>query len=262
MGLSLNLGLTRQTVAEYATERPIRPLLAVGSQYLTRSATEIGDRYVQAGVTDVELRVSPLDGSDVGPQAIRRVLVSLQRLRSAGLNATLGMSGTIGYATTAIGLTTGYSSGVGYRERYDHRAAMAAQRRPDDDDDGPRGALAGVYLAAADLLVPRRIARELYSNQAIRSDLGCRIGACATTLDGPLRDPRGHYLHARASQIATTMERPAAWRAVGVRDQLFAASHFRRRLATHFSADFAPKGWTLTRLVAEIDRWIGHTRSA
>jgi hypothetical protein len=259
--LDLNVALTRSTIALYGEDHAVHPILAVASTYLRRHADDIARRYADAGLTAIQLRVSPLGGEDVGPQAIRRLFTALTALQRAGLIASLGLSGTIGHVTTALGLTNGFSTGIGYRERYDHRAAMASQRRP-TDDEARFGALARVYLPQADLLVPRAAARELYADHAIRAELGCRLGDCVNVLDGPLRDPRGHYLHARTHGVQTTMRRPDAWRPMGVREQLVAARAMRDRLRPHLPSGFTPAGRTISSLIAEIDRWTERARSA
>jgi hypothetical protein len=260
--LALNIALTRHAVAVYGADRTVQPILAVASQYLRRHAGDIAARYAAAGIAMMQVRISPLGGENVGPQAIQRAWTALAAVDGAGIGVTLGMSGIIGHVTAALGLADGFSTGIGHRERYDHRSAMAAQRRPRDDDDRRFAPAAKVYVAGADMLVPRDVARQLYADPAVRAELGCRLGDCALTLGGPLRDPRGHYLHARAHAVHATLQRPNAWRLVGVREELVAARALRGRLRSHFPAGFAPSGRTINSLIAEIDRWTQRARSA
>lgn len=261
--LNLNVGLVRQAAAVVDTEHTIRPILAVSGHYLRRAAIDIATRYIDAGVAKLELRVSPLGGEDQGPLTIQRTVHSLSTLRSAGLRPMLGLSGTIGHATTALGLTDGYSTGVGLGERYNYKDQIANQRRLHQDDGATFGQSARVYIVAANLSLPPRVAAELYQNPAIRAELGCRIGRCAHSLDGPLRDPRGHYLHARAAAVVQLLGLPVAWRTTSARDELVRARDFRQRLLTHLPADAnRPKGRTLDSLISEVDRWLARSLSA
>jgi hypothetical protein len=243
----------------------VRPILAVGSRFVHRHAARIAQGYRAAGVGRLELRVSPLGGENVGPTSLRRVFQALEVFREHHVAVVLGASGTIGFTAVALGLADAFTTGVGYRERYDHKAAMAIQRRlaDDDDDQQPFGPSARVYLAAADALIPRQTAASLYANTSIRSRVGCRHGRCSAALDGPLHDPRGHYLHARTAHVVELLDRPSAWRPMGTRDQLVNARDFRRQLWQYLPAGAdIPKGRTLDSLIGELDHWLTHRRSA
>lgn len=165
--------------------------------------------------------------------------------------------------TTALGLTDGYSTGVGLGERYSYKEQIANQRRLHQDDGDTFGPSARIYFADANLSLPRKVAAVLYQNTAIRSELGCRIGRCAHSLDGPLRGPRGHYLHARAATVEQLLALPAAWRTTSVRDELVRARDFRERLLPHIPADAVqPKGRTIDSLIGELDRSLARPLTA
>jgi hypothetical protein len=272
--LDLNLLLVRQMAA--LDDRPLRPVIAISSKVFTPSAAaSLAQAYAGAGVTTVELRVSPLGGQDEGSRKIRKVLAAIAQFHRHGISVSLAMSGIIGHTALALGLVDAFSVGVGYREQYNHKDAINRQIALDADDDGgeedeeddakkgPRGAIAGIYLPALDLTVPRKTARQLYEETTIRRHLGCRIGPCANSLNGPLLDPRGHYLHALAHAVSQTLERPAPWRPTLLRDRLVRAQEVRTQVYAVMPEDIArPKARTVAALIDEIDRSTGHAKSA
>jgi hypothetical protein len=262
--LDLNISLVRQTIAVFGADHAVRPVLSVASTYLREHSAAIARRYADAGVTQLDVRVSPFGGDNVGPIAIRRVYGALADFRAAGLQVTLGMAGTAGLGALALGLVDAISTGVGYREQYNHRGAMSSQRAHDDRDaDASGGNPARVVLPIADALLPRDVARHLYSVPTIRSQLICRIGHCGNTLDGPSADLRGHYLHMRAQQVTDLLRQPAAWRPLGLRAHLIRARELRERLVPHLPAGATlPSTRTLDTLIAELERRSQQRRSA
>jgi hypothetical protein len=221
----------------------------------------VAAQYLDAGVTDLEVRISPLGGEDQGPLTIRRTMQVLGEMREAGLQTTLGLSGVIGHVTTALGLTDGFSTGVGLGERYDYKDQIVNQRRR--FQQATFGQSARVFVADASLSLPPKIASAPYGDPRIRAELGCRIGRCSHSLDGPLRDPRGHYLHARAAAVQHVVSLPPAWRSTSTRDELVRAREFRQRLFRHLPRDVdQPKGRTLDSLIGEIDRMLERVQTA
>lgn len=260
--LGLNVALTRQAIALLENELPVRPIVAVSSTFLRQHAPEIARRYADAGVHGLELRISPFGGDDLGPIAVRRVLDALGSFRRTDLQITLGMAGTVGMAALALGLVDAISTGVGYREQFDHRSAMSSQRNASQREGGG-GNPARVLLPGADVLVDRDVARHLYANTQIRTNLVCRIGHCANSLDGPVADLRSHYLHARAGQVADLVRQPATWRATGFRSQLTRAHELRAQIAQHLPAgSHAPRNRTIETLLGELDPRSAQRRSA
>ena len=81
------------------------------------------------------------------------------------------------------------------------------------------GAQAGVYLPDRAVLVDRRHAHALLANREIRRRISCRLGS-GDDIAGPAADPREHYLHSRAEQVAQLLGRPSAWRLTMELDRL------------------------------------------
>lgn len=259
--VGLNLAMIHQTRALVPDEE-LRPILAVDSRYLAKKgvATTIARAYRDAGVNRLELRISPIGGHDMGPIKVRNTLAALGAFKAAGIDVLLAESGLMGHAATALDLASSFSVGVGYWEKFDHKTTVSRQVKnaePNDEEEasGPRGAQANVYLPGAEIAVPRKMAKFLYANTAVRSKLGCQIGKCSTAIDGPLADVRGHYLHSQASTVEAMLDQPAAWRPTLLRDRLDAAVRRRDELWKALPADVvAPKSKTLTSLVDEVDR--------
>lgn len=260
--VGLNLAMIHQTRALIPGEE-LRPILAIDSRYLAKKdvAATIARTYRDAGVNRLELRISPLGGHDMGPIKVRNTLATLAAFKTAGIDVLLAESGLIGHAATALDLANSFSVGVGYWEKYDHKTTVNRQVKnaePSEDEEeagGPRGAQANVYLPGAEIAVPRKMAKLLYANTAVRSKLGCQTGKCSTAIDGPLADVRGHYLHSQALAVEAMLDQPAAWRPTLLRDRLAAAARRRDELWKALPADVvAPKSKTINSLIDEVDR--------
>lgn len=272
--LALNVALLRQAVAAIGADRDVRPILAISSAYFQRPgvAMAIAEHYQAAGVRMLELRISPIGGQDEGPLKIRRTFAALRQLSASGLDVLLGCSGIVGHAAVALGMASSFSVGVGYREKYDHKSAIASQLAISEADDGeyeedapsgPRGALAGVFIEAAQITVPRALARDFYANPVVRPQLRCTHPACAKSIDGPAVDPRAHYLHAQTAALASTLDRPSAWRPTLLKDRFVRAQEVRAQIWAQLPDDAVPpKARTLTSLIDEIDRGTRNALSA
>ena len=232
--LDLHLALVRCTARRFAA--PLRPILAVQRVFLDQPgrAELVARRLLHEGVRAVDLRISPLGGDNEGPIKIRSVLQILHAFHRSGVAVIMGSQGTIGETALAMGLAQGFSVGIGYRERYDHKAAISRQRKPTSSSGaGPRGPVAGVYLRGADITVSTGVGKEVFSDREVRIRVSCRLGACGQHIDGPTRDPRGHYLHARAADAAEILRRPEPWRPMQQRDRLVRAIDLRDLIDRH-----------------------------
>lgn len=175
---------------------------------------------------------TPLGGDDESVAKIRSVFAIADAFTQAGIDVVLGQSGNIGHTAVALGHVAHYSVGVGLRERVDHAAAISRQKAPDklidSEEQGNRcGAVAGIYLPGPAATLGRRAGARLLGNTDIRTRIGCRIGKCGQSVNGPAADPREHYLPARAAEMATMLDKPAPWRATGEIDRLRHAAELR-----------------------------------
>ncbi len=263
--LGLNIALVRQAVATYGADFAIRPILAVQRNFLAEfnRASEVAAQYTQTGVASIDLRFSPLGGEEEGSRKVRSAFAITRTFRDAGLAVIMGSQGNIGHAGLALGLAEGFSVGIGYRESYNYRQAINRQGKAPAKGDGRRGPTSGVYLPEAALTIPRQVAETLYQDRHIRTRLACMKGACAQAIDGPTRDPRGHYLHARTSEVAATLARPIRWRPMLERDRLIRAIEIRGILEGHLPSDtpsFSSR--TLRTLVGELEAMMDQAESA
>lgn len=196
--------------------------------------------YAAAGITDIEIRLSPLGGDDESLRKIRDAYTTIRLFKEAGLHVTLGHSGNIGQIAVAMGHADAYSVGVGMLERVNHRSLINRQKQPPKprtDDNPGGGPTAGIYLPGIAATVTRRAGKKLLENTDIRTSLGCRIGSCSSSVRGPADDPRGHYLHARAREMSKMLERPEAWRPTLEIERLRQANQLRRRINKYYLGD-------------------------
>ena len=119
-------------------------------------------------------------------------------------------------------------------EKVNHSQVVARHRREPNPDKGQGGATAGIYLPRLAATVPIAAARDLLHNTDIRTRIGCRIGNCRDSVTGPVDDRRGHYLHARAAEVAALIARPDRWRGAMEVDRLTEAIQLRDRVNLHY----------------------------
>jgi hypothetical protein len=255
-GVDLNIALIRATTRfASGTSVPVRPILAVQRSFIARPgiADLIARRYAHEGVSSIDLRLSPVGGDDDGAQKIRSALDIAAAFSGRSIQVLLGRQGALGASALALGLADRFSVGIGMFERFDHKSTITRQSRP--GTGGPlRGPQAGVYVGEAAVTLPRRTAQDLFDDPRLRSRIACRVGHCATDVAGPVLDPRGHYLHARANDVVVMRAQPAPWRANMQRESLMKALEVRRLINRHLPAGAHPiKNRTLTALVGEIE---------
>jgi len=212
----LNIRLARMAV-ELADGMPVRPVLLVSRQFAVANLDRFAANYRGLDeVTEVELRVTPFGGDDESAGKIRSVFGIADAFREGDLDVVLGYSGNIGQTALALNHVTGFSLGIGMREHVNHASTINRQVRAldeTDDDNNHFGAHAGVYLPGPAATVNRTTGAAMLADTTIRTRIGCRIGKCANGINGPAADPRDHYLHAKAYEVAELIGTPAPWRA-------------------------------------------------
>ncbi len=212
----LNIRLARIAV-ELADGMPVRPVLVVNRKFALGELDAFVANYRELeDVTEVELRVTPFGGDDESASKISSVFRIADAFREADLGVVLGYSGNIGQTALALDHVTGFSVGIGMREHVNHASTINRQTRPlddTDDDDKHFGAHAGIYLRGPAVTVNRTTGAAMLADTDIRTRIGCRIGKCANDINGPAADPRDHYLHAKADEVAQLAGTPAPWRA-------------------------------------------------
>jgi hypothetical protein len=243
---SADLNLSLVSDVRTMTELLVRPIVTVSASYAFRHAVQLADEYSKLGVSQVELRLSPLGGENVGLRKFRHVMSVLDAFRAAGIITTLGWSGNVGQVAVAMGHADSYSVGVTDHEKVDWSATVSRQRRDHQDridgveKQGHPGR-ARVYLPGIAMTVAHTTAERLLGHTDIRLRLGCRRGECAETINGPLQDARRHYLHARAGEMADLLAQPAvSWRTHAVRQRLQQALALRRRINNSYNTGEAP----------------------
>ncbi|MFJ6003953.1 hypothetical protein [Arthrobacter sp. NPDC092385] len=258
----LNLGLAELTRSE--TDLPTRPIMTFGPRCSTGLVRDVAEEYARAGFTSVDVRFSPLGGEKESIRKIRAVFKNLDVFKGYGLEVTLGQSGNIGQAAVALGHADHYSVGVGQLESVNHARTINQQSKPPDFDENgkkkARPSQEGVYLPGLALTVSRATGAALLGHTDIRTRIGCRIGACASSIKGPLDDNRGHYLHARAAEMQQLMAQPAAWRVKSETDRLARALELRKLINRKYLGKKEPQ--LHTRTLESILAQIGEEQAA
>lgn len=244
---SAALNVTLAEMTRHHTDLPVRATLVLARTYGVKNADALAAEYRAAEIRQIELRLSPFGGDDESVAKIRSGFKIVDSFRAAGISVVLGLSGNVGQTAVALGHAAGYSVGVGMREHVNHAGTVASQKRPPkepapgDEDKAGGVAVAGIYLPGAAATVPRKLGKILLAHTDIRTKIGCRIGACGSSVAGPGIDPRTHYLHARAAEMATLIDQPAAaWRAKAETDRLRRAVEVRQLI----NERYLPEGAT------------------
>lgn len=235
----------------------IRPVLFLSSRLPVARQLTLAGELVSAGVTEVDLRISPFSGENDSVRKIRQTFQTIDRFRDAGLSIILGHSGNIGQVAVALGHASGYSVGIGQNEHVDFKSTLRRQVNPPKkkrDENGKAlggGSWEGIYLPGLAVTVSRRVGEALLDHSDIRTRIGCRIDGCASALKGPLNDSKMHYLHARASEMQSLQSRPQQWRAKTETDRLTRALELRTLINEKYRTDDEPtlKTRTLTSLL-------------
>ena len=236
----LNLALAEE--ARIASDRPVRPVVMLRSQH-GLSIEALALEYGRARFTEVDLRFTPLGGENESLRKIRAAFAAADAFRASGVRVVLGRSGNIGQAAFAFGHVDGYSVGLGEMEHIDHAADLRRQNEPpklDEAGNKKGGRWEGVYLPGPAVTLSKKRASDLLGHSDVRTRLGCRIGACANSLLGPVADFKGHYLHARAREMAVLLDSPPAWRAKAETDRLVRAIELRELINTRYRRDGDP----------------------
>src|SRR4051794_410966 len=253
---SLNVALAEEMT--HLTTKPVRAALVINRKFAAETAPALAADYLAAGVRVVDLRVTPLGGENESVKKIKSVFAIADAFTAAGLDVVLGYSGNIGQTAVALGHAVHYSVGVGLREQVNHSATITRQKAPPRESQtggGHFGAVAGIYLPGPAVTVGRRAGQALLDNTDIRTRIGCRIEGCGRSVSGPAADPREHYLHARAGEMAALLDRPAPWRASMEKDRLSRALELRELInGRYLNAEVKPLGTrTVRSLIDDID---------
>ena len=262
--VELDLALAGMAVqVARAAKKPLRAVLSAPRSLLSDLgyASHLAIEYQARGVEAIELRLSPLGNENDGPPKIRSALAAIEAFSQTGLQVVLGLQASVGQTALALGLVHSYSTGIGYREQFNHASTVANYRQKATPKKGFAPA-SGVYLPSAEITVPRRVAEDLYSDTTIRSRLVCTIGRCAADIRGPVNDPRTHYLHSRTALIDETRSRPERWRPAQELLRLTKAIDFRENLNRNYLAEKPLKLRATRALASEIEKRIGRAKSA
>ncbi|MBP6136723.1 hypothetical protein [Candidatus Neomicrothrix sp.] len=249
--LNRDMACMTQSVARVA----VRPVVILNSQAQISLVDDIAADYAAAGLDYIELRVSPLGGEQVGPQKIHDVRAMLRTFRRRGVKVVLGMSGSIGHTLTALGETDGYSVGVGMLESFDAAARLNRQSKEyDTPSEASSGAQPGVYLEPLGQTMPKKAALKFLGPDApTRVSFRCTHACCRDTINGPLLDPKKHYLHTRSAEAHLADERRQyGTHVAGERDRLRKVHTKRRAIALGNPHKPAPTR-TLISLIAMAD---------
>lgn len=255
----LNVALAE--ASRLAADKPVRARVLLSSRIPAATVGNLIGEYRDAGIRQVDLRITPLNGENDGIRKINQVFRTADLFRDAGIAVTLGTSGNVGQVAYALGHVDAYSVGIGESEHVDHARRIRRQITPPprlDESGRPRrgGGWEGIYLPGLAVTVSRKIGQALLDHTDIRTRIGCRIGACARSIAGPLQDHKTHYMHARAAEMAELAAKPAPWRIPMELDRIQRALELRRLVNEHYLGDGLPelKTRTLSALIEGIQQ--------
>lgn len=256
----LNVDLAEMTLIQAG--KPVRAVLTISNKYAGAHAAELASEYASAGITVLELRLSPFGGEDESLKKIRDGFATAQAFTDAGLSVTLGQSGNLGQVAVALGHVEAYSVGIGLLvESVNHASVVSRQKtppKPRSKDEPGGGPVPGIYLNGIALTAPPRVAKLLLGHSDLRIRVGCREGRCGTSVRGPLVDTRDHYLHSRDSHMGRLLDQPKGWRPTSEIDRLRAAFSLREHINTNYLGSEALelpalKTRTLSSLISDIE---------
>lgn len=159
-----------------------------------------------AGFDEIALAGSNVDAGTHPEGRAQALLASVARAaRTAPIIAwNQGLLGELSVAAGAVG----YSTGIGWREKWDTAARMRDRRAA--REPGPM-APRPVYLGKLGRSIPKKTVHELVGQRTIAPDLPCPPGGCCHDgAPGLLADSRWHTLYARVAslrQLAATDRR-------------------------------------------------------
>ncbi len=241
---SANLNVVLAADTANSTDLPIRAVLVLDRRYGLKKAADLAQQYCDAGITDLELRLTPFGGEDESLAKIRSGFHLLDTFRGTGITTTLGCSGNVGRAAFAFGHADSYSMGIGVLEHVDHVGTMTQQRQPPKlDENGNKKStpgFRGVYLPGIAQTLSHKTATALLAHTDIRLRLGCRLEGCGSSVDGPTKDYQRHYLHARAQEVADLDRQPKPWRATVETERLRRALDLRELVNSKYRAEDIP----------------------
>lgn len=203
---------TRRYVDRAGLALPTVAVLALGWRVLDRSSWPDGlDRLRraldQAEPTEVALAASKVDAGVKPEERLASVIAVTRRL--ARRHPVLAwQQGVLGEAAVAAG-ARGYECGIGWRERCDLRAAMAAHRQR-----ASGGGARPVYVAALKRGIPKSSLRSLLEHPRIAPELVCLdVSCCPGGRRALLEDSRAHAIRTRLRglEAVAQADRPA-WR--------------------------------------------------
>lgn len=161
-----------------------------------------------AGLADVPyrnlwFRVSGF-GADATPMGLRRYIAAMMDfLRLNRPIVADGVGGLAGMAIAAFGAAGGICHGVAEKERFD----ASDWHKPPKQGGGGREKR--VLITGMDRLLSVKQVEALMAAPSARKLLSCHDRSCCPCgLDDMLKDPKAHYLHQRARQIANITRVP------------------------------------------------------
>jgi hypothetical protein len=185
-----------------STDVPYRPMLATAFP----GASVLRDRYslferldrTFAGAYVLPLQLDPKRDSVERLVAYARFLENAQSL---GMPVIAGRAGVFGLVLAAFGISN-FDSGLGERESFSlARLSYERKTRPDGSRNG--GRQRRVYVWQLRTIVPAQAFEELLAIKGIQGQLMCDMGECRYGgIRYPLENPREHFMHARAWELA------------------------------------------------------------
>jgi hypothetical protein len=207
------IGRTARRLRADGVALPIMPMLSVQLRgFLHRPDWQAAlDRFTLAaadvGPQTIGVQFSPMgDGSESYGKVLDLIL-GTRHIRSAGVPTIAWRQGVFGPALVAAGLD-GYECGMGIGEQAKAKAFMGS-RKP-RKKTGKGFSSEGVYLAALGRSVPRKVARILLEDRALRGRLVCdSLRCCPQGADSMLASKgRPHAVRTRSRGLQELADIP------------------------------------------------------
>lgn len=235
---------TRRYLDQQDLHLPVLAVLALGWRLLNHVTWPSALYPLRQALTDlnpaeVALAASKIDDGVRPDQRLVTFIVTLRRIRRR-FPLIAWNQGMLGEAAVAAG-AVGYETGLGWRERCDLRATMAAHRQP------PSGGFSArpVYIPTLKRSIPKRTIQQLMAHPNIIAELACLDSTCCP--DGPhalLGDARAHALAQRVQTLhELTQPRQPAWKWNILAQQTAAGLHLAQRI--NVLADRTPDMWKI-----------------
>jgi hypothetical protein len=156
--------------------------------------TEIAELQVDA----IWLCIHPVSARS-GPTVVQSYLELCRDFAAARLPLVAEKTGTLGLTLLGFNAIGGVEAGITIGESFDANRLL---RSAEHEDEGRGFSMAPrVYFPELRAFLKRDTARTFLSSRGMKRRFACQGRACCETVEDMIRDPRRHFIFARASEV-------------------------------------------------------------